>query len=129
MGASKNGIYEEAFEGHGAKPVSIIQNMFARHLCDLHVMKDGKDAVAMALTGARKNTKVVVIDYLAVKKDYRQQDLGIELFSCIKKWALSQQKYSLILLEAECDSTPESLARVSFWKKCGFILLDDYVHH
>jgi hypothetical protein len=51
---SVDGIYQEAFGGNGAKPVSIIRNMFEKHLCVLHILIEGKDAVAMALTGSKK---------------------------------------------------------------------------
>jgi hypothetical protein len=42
---------------------------------------------------------------------------------------MAQQKFSLILLEAECNDTPIALTRISFWEKCGFELLGDYIHH
>jgi GNAT superfamily N-acetyltransferase len=121
-------IYNVAFGEHATKPEKIIRNMFARGLSALHVLMEEDKVLAMALTGTIPNSRVLVLDYLAVHKDMRGQGIGKEFFDYIKEWARSESQYNRILVEVECDETPGNLARIHFWEKCGFQLLDDYKH-
>ncbi|MGJ7922850.1 GNAT family N-acetyltransferase [Neobacillus sp. LXY-4] len=122
-------VYQEAFGEHSPKPEQIIQNMFSKQLCNLHIADMGIDVVAMALTGSIPGSKILLIDYLAVSKDLRRNGIGQQLFDYIKNWAMAQGEYESILLEVECEETAENLDRIRFWEKCGFVLKDDYVHH
>ncbi|MGX6445145.1 GNAT family N-acetyltransferase [Neobacillus sp. K501] len=122
-------IYQDAFADHGGKPEKIIRNMFKNQLCSLHVAMKGCDVTAMALTGSIKDSRILLIDYLAVRKIYRGYGIGRKLVKYIEKWGLLKAEYDSILLEAECENTPKNLDRILFWEKCGFNLIDDYVHH
>lgn len=122
------GIYNVAFGEHATKPEKIIRNMFARGLSALHVLTENDKVIAMALTGSMPGSNVLLLDYLAVHKDLRGHGVGKDFFDYIKEWALSESKYKRILVEVECDETTENLARIHFWEKCGFHLLDDYKH-
>lgn len=121
-------IYTEAFGDHG-KPERIIRNMFEKQLCSLHIAMMGNDAAAMALTGSIQGSRILLIDYLAVRKDFRRHGIGKEFINHIEQWALLKAEYDCILLETECENTPENLDRIQFWEKCGFKLLSDYIHH
>jgi GNAT superfamily N-acetyltransferase len=120
-------IYEHAFAGKGAKPEKIIINMFRKHICYLHVGLFGDDVVAMALTGGLKEIRALLIDYLAVAENFQNQGLGREMVDHIKEWCLAEGKFESIVLETEAEDTPENLARIHFWGKCGFTLTD-YIH-
>ncbi|MEH7180311.1 GNAT family N-acetyltransferase [Neobacillus vireti] len=122
------GIYTVAFGEHATKPEKIIRNMFARNLCSLHVLKESDIVLSMALTGSLPGSSVLLLDYLAVRKDLRGRGVGIAFFDYINEWARSQNQYNRILVEVECDETPQNIARIHFWEKCGFQLLDDYKH-
>ena len=121
-------IYQEAFGNH-AKPEKIIQNMFAKGICQLHLASEETIPVGMALTGATLGSRILIIDYLAVRRIRRVQGIGREVFDYIKNWAVSQDNYDFMLLEVECENKPENLARIHFWEKCGFELKADYIHH
>lgn len=123
-------IYFEAFGEHSPKPEKIIQNMFNKQLCFLHCLlnQEGK-MIGMALTGSIKGKRILLIDYLAIRKSEQRKEMGRELFSLIKEWALLQNSYDAILLEAECEKSLENLATIQFWQKCGFTLANDYIHH
>jgi GNAT superfamily N-acetyltransferase len=121
-------IYNVAFGEHATKPEKIIRNMFARGLCSLHVLMENDKVLCMALTGSLSGSSVLLLDYLAVRKDSRGHGIGKDFFNYIMEWARSQSQYKRILVEVECDETPENHARIHFWKKCGFQLLDDYKH-
>jgi GNAT superfamily N-acetyltransferase len=120
-------IYEEAFGKSGAKSEKIIRNMFAKELCFLHVLFIDGIAVGMAITGELKNTRILLIDYIAVRIKNRNQGIGKELLNHIKEWSISKQHLEAIIIEVESDPTPENLARISFWQKNEF-LLTDYIH-
>jgi GNAT superfamily N-acetyltransferase len=121
-------IYNVAFGEHATKPEKIIRNMFAREICSLHVLMENENVLSMALTGSIPGSSVLLLDYLAVRKDLRGHGIGKDFFDYIKDWAGSQAKYKRILVEVECDETPQNHARIHFWEKCGFHLLDDYKH-
>lgn len=121
-------IYEASFD-HGAKPEKIIRNMFSRKLCSFHVAMEGSKVVAFALTGSTNGSRILVIDYLAVKDDLRKSGLGRELFFYIKQWADEHKSFDQILIEVECEHTPENHGRILFWGNCGFRLAHDYIHH
>ncbi|SEM19226.1 Ribosomal protein S18 acetylase RimI [Mesobacillus persicus] len=122
-------IYYEAFPDHGAKPEKIIRNMFEKGLCTFHIGIEENKPVAMALTGSTKESQYLIIDYLAVKKANQRQGIGNELSLYIKNWAVNQQSFQSILLEVEAEKASENLNRIHFWESCGFILLNDYIHH
>ncbi len=75
-------IYLDAFEKHGGKPEKIIRNMFAKGLCCLHVLQENGTIAAMALSGLLEGTEIILIDYFAVKQQYRGQGVG-QKFSTI----------------------------------------------
>ncbi|WP_169891101.1 GNAT family N-acetyltransferase [Litchfieldia alkalitelluris] len=119
-------IYLKEFEE--GKPENIIKNMFSKGICFLHVLMEGQDTIAMALTGRVHGRPIMLIDYLAVRRDLQGKGIGLIFFEKIKDWALSRN-FEMMLLEAECEQTPDNLARIRFWKKCKFELLEDYTHH
>lgn len=121
-------IYNVAFGEHATKPEKIIRNMFAKGLSSLHVLIENDKVFAMALTGSMPNSSVLLLDYLAVRKDLRGHGFGQELCDYIKEWSGLETNFKRILVEVECDETPGNLARIHFWEKCGFQLLDDYQH-
>ena len=121
-------IYHEAFAEKGAKPEKIIRNMFRKGICFLHIgIVDGIIA-SMALTGKLKGTRALLIDYLAVHQDRQGHGYGKSTINYIKDWSLSYGTFDSLLIEVESEETPKNLARVDFWKKCGFELTE-YIHH
>lgn len=125
-----NDIYIEAFGEHSPKPEKIIRNMFQKKLCFLHCLINHEDQIiGMALTGSIKENQIFLIDYFAIRKNKQGKGMGQELFFLIKEWVLSRNSYDQILLETESGNTLENIARIQFWKRCGFTLVDDYIHH
>lgn len=119
------GIYKVAFS-HGAKPEKIIRNMFAKDMCSFHTAKIGDQVFAMALTGSVRGS--LIIDYLAVHQEMRQQGIGKELCNYIKKLAVAEGDFGKIIIEVESGPDPHNQQRIRFWESCGFTLADDYVH-
>jgi ribosomal protein S18 acetylase RimI-like enzyme len=121
-------IYLEAFAEKGGKPEKIIQNMFRKNICFLHVGIENGEAAVMAITGNLDQVNALLIDYLAVHKGARGRGEGLKMMEYIKEWSIKKKTFSSHLIEVESDETPENLARITFWEKCGFTLTE-YIHH
>lgn len=120
-------LYIEAFGDKGAKPVKIINNMFAQGIAELHVGYNKSGPVVMALTGKLESERVMIIDYLAIVEKERGHGLGKHIVEYLRQKALAKG-YQKIIIEAESEETPDNTRRFQFWQSCGF-LLTEYVHH
>lgn len=120
-------IYTQAFGKSGAKPEKIIRNMFTKQLSFLHVALKDKKVIAMAITGKLRGTKALLIDYLAVREDFRNQGIGYMLLAYIKTCCLTEGQFDSLLIEVEADKTQANLKRIHFWEKSDF-QLTDYIH-
>lgn len=121
-------VYTEAFGDKGAKSEKIIKNMFAQELCVLHVLFDDSKVAAMAITGAVKDSRSLLIDYLAVDEEYRNHGAGQKLVEYLIEWSLIEKHYDRIIIEVEYDECKMYDGLVLFWGKSGFTLTD-YIHH
>jgi GNAT superfamily N-acetyltransferase len=119
-------IYHEAFDRKGAKPDKVLRNMFNKGIGFLHLGLDHHNIVALAISGRIKGKSAVIIDYLAVHQDNRNKGIGGKLMNYIREWSNSEGAKSIII-EVEAERTSENLARINFWRKCGFTLTD-YIH-
>lgn len=144
--ASLEPIYREAFPS-GAKPENILRGMVERGVGSLHAAFQGGQAVALAVTGFSAGDSgdpdvdssnpagdssvpagdMLIIDYLAVRKDLRGSGLGTRFLEWLREWAKQTHGISGILIEAESGDTPEHLERIRFWERNGFVLTP-YVH-
>ncbi|MFC5471099.1 GNAT family N-acetyltransferase [Cohnella suwonensis] len=119
--------YEEGFPERGRKNDRIVRRMLERRLCDLHVWRERKEAVAMALTAFDASSGLLVIDYLAVSLAWRGNGIGQACVSDLREWASGIPNCRGLVIEAEAEETEENTGRVAFWRKAGF-RLTDYVH-
>jgi GNAT superfamily N-acetyltransferase len=120
-------VFHQAFPEHGRKRKTIIRGMFEKKMCQLHAAFDRSELIAMALTGKLVNLNALLIDYLAVRQDRRNQGIGRMFLEHIKGWAVAEGHYDGIIIEIESEATPTNVKRSHFWRECGFNLTD-YVH-
>lgn len=113
-------IYYAAFPEHGRKNRGIIQNMFKKQLCFLHLAKSDDQAVAMALTGKTDQSHALIIDYFAVREDLRGKGVGTLFLESIKSWAMKEGTYKFLLIEIEADDNQTNSKRAHFWTNLGF---------
>lgn len=117
-------LYRDAFpEG---KPEAILAAMFRKKMAYLHVVSDERGVVAMAITGKTAKGKLLLVDYLAVRRDRRGEGIGQAFLSAIRDWADRTLRVDGLLIEAEYGDEKDA-ERVRFWERCGFILTP-YVH-
>jgi ribosomal protein S18 acetylase RimI-like enzyme len=121
-------VYEEAFANHNPKSEKIIRNMFQNQTCHFHFAMDGAAVCAIALSGKLPGTHLLLIDYLAVRASLRKRGIGKSMVDYLKRWASKYGEFECILIEVEAEKSEENLARIHFWKKCGFTLTQ-YIHH
>lgn len=121
-------IYEEAFP-HGAKPKRILRTMLEQKNSFIHTLFDQEQAIAMAITGlvGSSSESILIIDYMAVHQDCRDQGIGLSFLEQIKQWAIDEHGIAAIVIEVEAEDTPLNRSRLLFWEKCGFIATS-YVH-
>ncbi|QJD83053.1 GNAT family N-acetyltransferase [Cohnella herbarum] len=128
MWAEAEQVYHEAFPEHGRKNRAIVRRMFDRRICTLHTWSERDEIVAMALTALNLRARMLVIDYLAVRRTWRGQGVGRLCIENIRDWALTSMPDTRgIVIEVEAEETKENAERVLFWEKVGF-RLTDYVH-
>ncbi|MWC26981.1 GNAT family N-acetyltransferase [Paenibacillus sp. MMS18-CY102] len=120
-------IYEQAFPLDGKKSRDIIRGMFAKRMCQLHTIAQGTEWIGMALTGIDQRVGAVIIDYIAVREDYRGTGVGRSLLDHIKQWGYETVGCQGIIVEVESELTEENRQRKLFWQSNGFHL-SEYVH-
>lgn len=121
-------VYQQAFGKSGGKPEKIIRNMFAKNLCFLHVLLDSDEAVGMAITGNISKPRALLIDYIAIRTEYRGHGIGSKLLDHIKNWCTKEKQLEVIIIEVESDHTAENQKRIQFWRNNDF-QLTEYIHH
>ncbi len=121
-------IYNEAFGQKSGKPERILRNMFQKQMCFFHLVQHESEVSAIALSGKLQGTRVLLIDYLAVREKDRNHGIGKMMVGYIKSWSIKNGNIESIVIEVEAEHTAVNLARIGFWKKCGFTLTD-YIHH
>jgi GNAT superfamily N-acetyltransferase len=121
-------IYHEAFGEKGGKPEKVLRNMFQKQMCFFHIAQHESEASAIALSGKLQGTRMLLIDYLAVREKERNCGMGERMVDYIKRWSRGNENVESIVIEVEAEQTAVNLARIRFWKKCGFTLTD-YIHH
>jgi GNAT superfamily N-acetyltransferase len=120
-------VYDQAFPQEGRKSDAIIRRMFQRGIAQLHTASSGEAMIGMAITGIDRDIEALLIDYLAVRTDYRSKGLGGLFLNYIRNWAQTDAGCRGIFIEVEAEPGEANLRRIGFWERYGFHLTD-YVH-
>lgn len=120
-------VYEASFPEPIRKPERIVRNMMAKMDVFLHEGTLDSATRSMALTGLTADSRLLIIDYLAVLPTSRGQGAGRQTVRAIADWALNAHGVQGLLIEAEDDDSEIGRSRTRFWHSCGFETTD-YVH-
>ncbi|QHT61453.1 GNAT family N-acetyltransferase [Paenibacillus lycopersici] len=121
-------IYKEAFPEHGRKNKAIVRRMLDRGISNLHVWRSGREPAAMALTAYDARTRLLVIDYIAVRRSMRRSGVGRRCIDDIRGWAIrTMPDCRGLVIEVEAEENETNAERIRFWQRIGF-RLTGYVH-
>lgn len=120
-------IYEDSFPEHIRKPERIVRNMLSKMDAFIHEGTLEEEPCSMALTGLSADRRLLIVDYLAVSPNIREQGIGHRTVEALARWARETYGVQGLLIEAEADDSEEGQNRLRFWKSCGFESTE-YVH-
>lgn len=111
-------LYLNAFPRSERKPFSIITRQYRKGIFDVWCVRQKGQFAGLAITV--KSGQLVLLDYLAIKKDCRNQGIGTAVLS------LLQQKYAgkdlFLEIESVYEDAPDLALRQrrkQFYLRCG----------
>jgi GNAT superfamily N-acetyltransferase len=118
-------IYEESFPPNERHPSSVIKGRVKSGKEEMFVGLLQGEVVLMALIWPLKSTDFILLDYIAVKKQYRGQSIGSRFMSRICD--LPGYGNKIIILEVENpgfgENREQRQRRVSFYRALGALEL------
>ena len=122
-------IYEEAFPLAERQPVSIIRHRISSGLYKAYIgrLEETKEVVVLAFLWPFKDSNFILLDYLAVKKSIRGQNVGSAYLISMIQVLKPQQKYLLIEVDNPkfAPNEDEATRRIAFYQRNGARLMKD----
>ena len=125
--ANAMNIYDEAFPSNEKQPLSLIKKRIIESKSRLFVGLLNEDITCMALLWDFKDLEFVLLDYLAVAKEYRNNQFGTELFKHLTHTINTSKKYMVIEVENHLFGDNKDLRkkRINFYIKNGAYVLNE----
>lgn len=123
-------IYVSSFPENERQPLDKIIYRIDNGLSLLFVIQKEEKIAGMALLWDFKSIPFVLLDYLAIKNEYRGQQLGSSFFQYLLSYCNLRQKQMVIEVEdpSEGDNIIDRIKRVNFYLKNGACILSN-VHY
>lgn len=120
-------IYDESFPSNEKQPLSLIKKRITDKTSSLFVGLLHDNVVCMALLLDCKDLEFVLLDYMAVKKEFRNNNLGTCLFQYLSEKIKSLNKYIIIETENNLFGNNKVLRRkrINFYLRNGAFLLKE----
>ena len=111
-------LYYEAFPKDEQKPFELISQKQAEGLVEILSIKNEENFCGLVLLAKSEN--LVLLDYLAIVKEFRGQKIGSEVLRILQ----DRFKHEKLIIEIEnpnvvCDNKPERIRRKHFYLKNG----------
>ena len=121
-------IYDEAFPSNEKHPIDLIQNRITNGHSKLFVGIIDGEVVCMSLIWNFNDLEFVLLDYMAVSSNYRNNNLGSQLFQFLSNRVRKLNKYMIIEVENYLfgSNTLERKRRINFYFKNGAYILEDF---
>jgi ribosomal protein S18 acetylase RimI-like enzyme len=120
-------IYNESFPSNEKQPLSLIKKRITESTSILFVGILNEDVMCMALLWDFKELEFVLLDYMAVDKEYRNNKFGTMLFKYLTKKMNAYNKYMVIEVENYLFGNNKELRkkRINFYIKNGAYVLNE----
>ena len=112
-------IYNESFPANERHADSVIKERVEKGLSRLFIGRVESKVVFMALFWPLRNTKFILFDYVAVKKNYRNEGIGTKFVENIFDTVKAEDAYFILEVENPDygNNREERTSRVEFYKR------------
>jgi hypothetical protein len=120
-------IYEEAFPANEKQSLDLIKNRIIERKSKLVVGIINSEVVCMSLLWEFDSLDFVLLDYMAVSKNHRNNKLGTQLFQYLSNIIRGINKYMIIEVENHLfgNNSIERKRRINFYIQNGAYVLDN----
>lgn len=120
-------IYEEAFPANEKQSLDLIKNRIIERKSKLVVGIINSEVVCMSLLWEFDSLDFVLLDYMAVSKNHRNNNLGTQLFQYLSNIIRGINKYMIIEVENHLfgNNSIERKRRINFYIQNGAYVLDN----
>lgn len=120
-------IYEEAFPANEKQSLDFIKNRILERKSKLVVGIINSEVVCMSLIWEFDLLDFVLLDYMAVSKNHRNNNLGTQLFQFLSNIIRGINKYMIIEVENHLfgNNSIERKRRINFYIQNGAYVLDN----
>ena len=120
-------IYNESFPSNEKQPLSLIKKRITEKTSNLFVGLLNEEVICMALLWDFKDLEFVLLDYMAVDKEYRNNKFGASLFKFLTNTIESCNKYMIIEVEDYLFGNNKELRkkRINFYIRNGAYVLNE----
>jgi len=120
-------IYDISFPSNEKQDILVIKNRIRNGKCRLLGCLKDSQLVAFAILWDFPETRFSLLDYFAVKPEFRNGGIGRALLEKIRDEILATHR--ILLIEAENpkygDHVKDKLRRISFYEKAGALWMSD----
>lgn len=120
-------IYNESFPSNEKQPLSLIKKRITESTSNLFVGLLNEDVICMALLWDFKELEFVLLDYMAVAKEYRNNKIGAILFKYLINSINTCNKYMVIEVEDYRfgNNKDQRKKRINFYIRNGAYVLNE----
>jgi len=120
-------IYNESFPSNEKQPLSLIKKRITEKTSKLFVGLLNDEVICMALLWDFKDLEFVLLDYMAVDKEYRNNKIGTFFLKFLSDTIISCKKYMIIEVENYLFGNNKRLRkkRINFYIRNGAYILHE----
>jgi GNAT superfamily N-acetyltransferase len=120
-------IYDESFPSNEKQPISLIKKRVTETTSSLFVGLLNNKVVCMALLWDFKDLEFMLLDYMAVDKEHRNNKIGTSFFEFLSDTVTTFNKYMIIEAENYLFGNHKELRkqRINFYIRNGAFILKE----
>ena len=123
-------IYVDSFPANERQSIQTIKERMDANKSRLYVGTNNNQVVCMALVWYFSESEFVLLDYMAVKENYRQHQIGSDFFKHLTNSIIPKDKTTIMEVEHPDfgDNAEERKKRVDFYLNNGAYIIDDFIY-